>query len=113
MVGITTHLNLDMRNQYGYNKLLIKSFAHKGLEDYFYNGSKKGIQARHAQKLADILDRLNASNLVTDMNYPGASLHQLKGKMKGFWAVKATGNWRIVFSFKEGNAYNVDYRDYH
>jgi len=92
---------------------VIKSFAHKGLEDFFFNGSKKGIQARHAQKLADILDRLNASNLVTDMNYPGANLHQLKGKMKGLWTVKVTGNWRIVFSFKEGNAYNVDYRDYH
>jgi len=82
MVGITAHLNLDMRNQYGYNKSVIKSFAHKGVEDFFFNGSKKGIQARHAQKLADILDRLNASNLVTDMNYPGASLHQLKGKMR-------------------------------
>ena len=92
---------------------MIKSFAHKGVEDFFFNGSKKGIQARHAQKLADILDRLNASNLVTDMNYPGANLHQLKGKMKGLWTVKVTGNWRIVFSFKEGNAYNVDYIDYH
>ncbi len=63
--------------------------------------------------MSDILDRLDASNVVTDMNFPGSNLHQLKGKMKGLWAVKVTGNWRIVFSFKEGNAYNIDYIDYH
>ena len=97
----------------GYSKLMIKSFGHKGLEIFFYNGSKKGIQAQHAQKLSDILDRLDASHVVTDMNFPGSNLHQLKGKMKGLWAVKVTGNWRIVFNFKEGNAYNIEYIDYH
>ena len=28
---------------------MIKSFVHKGLENYFYTGAKKGIQAKHAQ----------------------------------------------------------------
>ncbi len=86
---------------------------HKGLESYFYNGSKKGIQAQHAQKLADLLDRLDAARDITDMKFPGSDLHQLKGKMKGLWAVKVSGNWRLVFSFKEANAYDVNYIDYH
>ncbi len=97
----------------GYTELVIKSFVHKGVENFFYTGSKKGIQVQHAQKLADILDRLDASNVLKDMKYPGSDIHQLKGKMKGLWAVKVSGNWRIVFSFKEGNAYNVNYIDYH
>lgn len=92
---------------------MIKSFTHKGLEDFFYNGTKKGIQAQHAQKLSDILDRLDATHSLIDMRYPGSGLHQLKGKMKGLWAVKISGNWRVVFSFKEGDAYNVNYIDYH
>ncbi len=92
---------------------MIKSFVHKGLEKFFYDGSLKGIQTQHAQKLSDILDRLDASNVLTDMRFPGSNLHQLKGKMKGIWTVKVSGNWRIVFSFKEGNVYNVDYVDYH
>jgi len=92
---------------------VIKSFVHKGLEKFFYDGSLKGIQTQHAQKLSDILDRLDASNVLTDMRFPGSNLHQLKGKMKGIWAVKVSGNWRIVFSFKEGNVYNMDYVDYH
>jgi proteic killer suppression protein len=29
------------------------------------------------------------------------------------WAVKVSGNWRVVFTFKEGNAYQVNYLDYH
>ncbi len=90
---------------------MIKTFTHKGLEDFFYDGTKKGIRAAHAQKLADILDRLDAAEVVEDMRYPGSGLHQLKGQLKGSWAVKVSGNWRVVF--KEGNAYVVNYLDYH
>ena len=92
---------------------MIKSFVHKGLENYFYDGTKKGIKPQHSQKLADILDRLDAAMDVKDMNYPGSGFHQLKGRKKGIWAVKVSGNWRITFSFKEGNAESVDYLDYH
>lgn len=92
---------------------MIKSFAHKGLEDFYYDGAKKGINAAHAQKLADILDRLDAALHVSDMGYPGSDLHPLKGALQGHWAVKVSGNWRIVFTFKDGNAYVVDYLDYH
>lgn len=92
---------------------MIKSFSHKGLEDFFYTNSKKGIPPQYARKLTDILDRLDASKVITDMNYPGSDLHPLKGKLKGRWAVSVSGNWRIIFDFKEGNAYNIDYIDYH
>ena len=92
---------------------MIKTFTHKGLEDFFFDGTKKGIQATHAQRLADILDRLDAAHLEEDMRYPGSDLHQLKGHLKGFRAVKVSGNWRVVFAFKEGNAYQVNYLDYH
>lgn len=67
----------------------------------------------HAQKLADILDRLDAAEAVKDMNFPGSDLHPLKGDRQGAWAVKVSGNWRITFLFQEGNAYAVNYVDYH
>ncbi|KKL56608.1 hypothetical protein LCGC14_2243710 [marine sediment metagenome] len=92
---------------------MIKSFAHKGLENFFYEGNKSGIQPNHAQKIADILDRLDASVEINDINYPGSKLHYLKGKLKGHWSVKVSGNWRITFKFIEGNAYVVDYKDTH
>jgi toxin HigB-1 len=47
------------------------------------------------------------------MNYPGAFLHPLSGDKKGFYAVIVSGNWRIFFQFVDGDAYVVDYDDYH
>ena len=91
---------------------MIKSFDHKGLEKFFYDGSHRGIQPTHAQRIADILDRLDAAVAIQDMNYPGSNLHQLKGKLNGIWSVKVSGNWRLTFKFQDGNAYVVDYQDY-
>lgn len=92
---------------------MIKSFIHKGLEDFFYDGTYKGIQARHASKLKAILDRLDAANDIKDMNYPGSDLHLLQPKKKGRWALKISGNRRFTFEFKDGDAFNVDIEDYH
>jgi proteic killer suppression protein len=106
-------MSIDECNRIGYIFIMIKNFSHKGLEGFFYNDDKSGIQPKHAQKIADVLDRLEASNEIRDMNFPGSNLHQLSGKLKGFWSVKLSGNWRIIFKFSEGNAYDVDYIDYH
>ena len=73
---------------------MIKSFTHKGLERFFLDGIKKGIQSKHSAKLSDILDLLDAASVVQDMDFPGAALHPLKGRLKGHWAVKISGNWR-------------------
>ena len=92
---------------------MIKSFRHKGLEDFFYTGKKKRIKSEHADRLGRILDRLNAAGKIRDMNYPGSNLHKLAGEKKDQYAVKVSGNWRVFFEFVNGNAYNVDYDDYH
>ena len=46
---------VDSCNLRGYIRSMIKSFSHKGLEDFFYDGVKKGIQTKHAEKIAHIL----------------------------------------------------------
>lgn len=92
---------------------MIKSFKHKGLEDFFYTGDKKGIKTDHADRLSRILDRLNAASQIRDMNYPGSFLHQLTGNKKGLYAVRVSGNWRVFFRFIDGDAYIVGYDDYH
>lgn len=62
---------------------MIKSFLHKGLEDFFYDGTRKDIQTKHASKIEAILDRLDAANEIKDMNYPGSGFHLLLPKKKG------------------------------
>lgn len=47
------------------------------------------------------------------MDFPGSYLHPLKGKLKGFWAVRVSGNWRVIFQFAGEDAIDVDYLDYH
>ena len=111
--GLTLWKNLGRRNLKGYIGAMIKPFAHKGLEDFFYDGVKKGIQPKHANKIAAILDRLDATNDIRDMNYPGSRLHLLQPTKEGRWAVKVSGNWRITFRFEDGDAYEVNYEDYH
>lgn len=92
---------------------MIRSFRHKGLETFFRSGSKKGILAEHANRLVRILDRLDAAQELRDMNYPRSGLHPLSGDKKGQYAVKVSGNWRVFFEFSDGDAYLVDYDDYH
>ena len=102
--------------QYGilkYNDCMIKSFKHKGLEKFFTKGRLAGIQAEQAQRLSDRLAFLNAANCVEDMGKPGYRLHELKGKRKGCYTITVSGNWRITFEFIDGDAYIVNYEDYH
>jgi len=47
------------------------------------------------------------------MDVPGFRLHPLKGGMKGRWSIAVNGNWRVIFEFKDGNVYVLDYEDYH
>ena len=103
----------DICNVVGYDISMIKSFVHKGLQEFFETGTKKGIQAEHSAKLARILDRLDASICARDMDLPGYRLHQLKGNMQDLWSVTVNGNWRITFYFEGQDAYLVDYQDYH
>jgi proteic killer suppression protein len=92
---------------------VIGSFRHKGLRVLFETGSARGVKPAHAQKLNDILDLLNAAAKPSDMEFPGSFLHPLKGKFTGLWAVRVSGNWRVIFHFENGNAFDVDYVDYH
>ncbi len=92
---------------------MIISFSHQGLEAFFYDATKRGIQPRHAARLEAILDRLDAAYHVEDMRYPGSNLHHLQGDLAGFWSVRVSGNRRVIFRFEEGNASDVDDLDYH
>jgi len=104
---------LTIRNRTGYIRIVILSFAHKGLERFYRTGLTSGIQAAHAKRLRVILSLLDGAVVVKDMDAPGLRLHRLKGKKKDIWAVTVQANWRVTFRFTRGNAEIVDYEDYH
>ena len=92
---------------------MIKSFKHKGLERFFATGSKAGIKPQHAKILREQLTFLNTARSIEDMDIPGWSLHKLVGARKSQWAITVNKNWRMVFEFEDGDAYIVNYEDYH
>lgn len=92
---------------------MIRSFRNKGLKRFFESGDRRGIRPDHATQLARILDRLDASTGPQDMALPGYDLHQLRGDLRGYWAVTVSGNWRVMFRFEGEDAVDVDYLDYH
>lgn len=91
---------------------MIKSFKHKGLQQYFEKGITKGLRADHIRKIGGILDLIDRSSDVADfqMLY---QCHKLKGDREGIWSMTVSGNWRITFEFINGDAYILNYEDYH
>jgi len=99
--------------QQGTLRRVIKSFRHKGLRRLYETGSASGVQATDAKRLRMQLAALETASTIDDMDIPGFRLHPLKGDMKGRWSVSVSGNWRVTFEFHDGNAYILDYEDYH
>jgi toxin HigB-1 len=92
---------------------MIKTFRHKGLKLLFETGSHRGVPPDLAARLTIQLDVLDSANEVRDMNLPGYRLHELKGNRRGTWTVTVRANWRLTFSFANGEASDVDLEDYH
>jgi proteic killer suppression protein len=92
---------------------MIRSFRHKGIEKFFFTGSKAGIQPRHATRLLDQLAALNVATKPEYMKFPGWQFHALTGELADHWAVGVNGNWRLTFAFEDEDAVLVDYQDYH
>jgi proteic killer suppression protein len=108
-----TTVTLDMCIVIRYAIRVIKTFRHKGIEQFFKTGSKAGIQPKHAQRLRTQLFALDNAKSESDMSAPGWRLHPLKGNLEGHWSVDVSGNWRLTFAFEGTDAVLVDYQDYH
>ena len=92
---------------------MIQSFKHRGLRRLYEDDDHRGLSRAHVDKVRRILARLDEAAEVRNMALPGFGLHRLKGKLRGLWAVSVSGNWRIVFRFDKGHAYEVDLVDSH
>jgi proteic killer suppression protein len=92
---------------------VIKSFHHKGLKRLYQFGDASGVKTAHVNRLRMQLAALDTAYRIEDMDVPGFKLHPLKGKLRNRWSISVSGNWRLTFEFRKGNAYLVNYEDYH
>lgn len=96
---------------------MIVSFGSKSAEDIYH-----GFDSKEARRIPQTvwpvaqrkLDMINSANVISDLRVPpGNRLEALKGNYKGKFSIRANQQYRIVFEFREGNAYEVDIMDYH
>ena len=92
---------------------MIASFRHKGLKRLYEDDDRRLLPPEMVERIREILTALDAAPGLEGLNRPSFRLHPLKGKLKGFWSVIVRANWRIIFRFAGGKAFDVDFVDYH
>jgi proteic killer suppression protein len=92
---------------------MIKTFRHKGLQRLFEDDDGSKLPPDMLTRIRVILSTLHAAQEIEGMNLPTFRLHLLKGERKGFYSVTVRANWRIIFRFEDGDAFDVDFVDYH
>lgn len=97
---------------------MIQTFGDVATEDFYHGrASKAAARFKSAgidKALQKRLDQLNAASVLSDMSVPrGNDLHALDGDLAGFHAVKVNKQYRLVFKFTDGHAYDVRCYDYH
>jgi proteic killer suppression protein len=92
---------------------MIRTIRHQGLRRLFEKDDRSRVDPRLVPKVRRVLFLLHSATVPEDMNKPGFALHPLRGDLRGFWSVRVSGNWRIIFRFEHGDAFDVDLVDYH
>jgi len=103
-----------LRYATGYKNEMIKSFKHKALGHLHEDGRTKGLPPPLIHKLENMLTVLHYVRSIDDLEaFPGWRCHALHGDLKGFYSLRVTGNWRLIFRFEQENLYEVNLVDYH
>lgn len=92
---------------------MIKTFAHKGLKELFEKGRTPKIDTKQQLRCKMLLDAIHAATSVTQIGQPGFNLHPLHQFKPLRYSVMVNGAWRIIFEFNDGDAYRVDFEQYH
>ncbi|MCY3959805.1 MAG: type II toxin-antitoxin system RelE/ParE family toxin [Chloroflexi bacterium] len=92
---------------------MIRTIRHRGLKRLHDQGDASGLRADQRERIRVALAILDSARSPDDLAVPGFRLHQLKGRLRGFWSIRITGNWRIVFRFDGDDVFDVDFVDYH
>lgn len=96
-----------------YGKLVICSFQHRGLKRFYERGDRSLLRTDLIDRIEVMLAQLDVATSVEAMRIVNYRLHMLKGELRGYWSVTVKTNWRLIFRFENGNAYDVELIDYH
>lgn len=92
---------------------MIKSFRSKALDELWAKGRAAKIDAKMRKRLMLRLERLNIATVPAEMSLPGFDFHALRGFVPTRYSVHVNGPWCVTFEFDSGDAYRVDFEQYH
>lgn len=92
--------------------MAIVGIRHKGLRELFENGRSRKIGAEFHDRANFIMDYLDQIEELDECNGV-RNFHALAGNRKGQYAMVVSGNYRIVFTFEDGDVRIEDFVDYH
>jgi proteic killer suppression protein len=92
---------------------MIKSFRNKALAALWETGKTGKIDAKMHRRILARLTSLDAAGKPEDMNIVGYDFHSLRGFDPTRYTVHVNGPWSITFEFLDGDAYRVDFEQYH
>lgn len=93
---------------------MIRSFADKATQEVFEGGFPAGLPADIVRTARRKLKMVHAAAELRDLRSPpGNRLHPLKGDRDGQFAIRINDQYRVCFTFRDGEAYDVEITDYH
>jgi proteic killer suppression protein len=92
--------------------VVIKSFLHKGLAEFWETGKTAKLSAALVRRINVRLQLLDQAATPGDMAAPGFDFHPLRGKPVRY-SVHVNGPWCITFEWDGQNAVRVDLEQYH
>jgi len=91
-----------------------KTFGNKETEKLYITGKSKSYPQTIIKTALRKLDYLNAAKDINDLKIPpGNRLGLLKGNYKKMYSMRINKQYRVIFSFQDSIAANVEIIDYH
>ena len=92
---------------------MIITFGDADTERFVVSGKNKfsGLDPDLADERLANLDAISDLRDISPLKSVG--LHKLTGDLAGFWSLNLNDQWRLVFTFEAGNAYDVKIMDTH
>ena len=93
---------------------MIRTFADAQTHELYLTGKARRVPPDVAARAVRKLEQVNAAAGVEDLRVPpGNRLHPLEGDRHGQHSISVNDQWRICFRFEDGDAYDVEFCDYH
>ena len=92
---------------------MITHFADRRLRDFHLRGDGRRLPPHLLGRLGVVLDRMDDAATPQELDLPGYRLHQLSGDLAGFWSIRISANWRVIFRFDGRDIVDVRFVDYH